>query len=353
MADLDDADLYRRLDPSGMGQRIAGLPTHCRDGWVKALAFALPESYRRVDRVLVLGMGGSAIAGDFLADLQALEGGIPVQVHRDYGLPGPADEKTLVVACSYSGNTEETLQAFEKAWRPGVKAVACTTGGSLATLCQMKGVPVFPIELIGEPRSAVGLAFFVLLGFLQRLGLGPDRSQAVARAIKEMERLAQEIAPSVPASANPAKHLAAELRGKVAVVYGAQHLSAAARRWKTQLAENAKAWAFFELLPELNHNSIEGLRFPPGAAQQLCILLLRSSLYHPRLARRCELTTKLLAEAGFPCVPVEARGEEPLAQIMTAVLLGDYVSYYLGMLHGVDPSPVPNLDRLKRRMASS
>ena len=335
-----------------MGQRIGALPMQCRDAWVKALAFPLPESYRQVERVLVLGMGGSAIGGDLLAGLQAFEGGLPVQVHRDYGFPSPVDQATLVVASSYSGNTEETIDAFEKAWRPGVKAVACTTGGTLATLSRMNGVPIFPIEFEGEARSAVGYGLFGLLGFLQRLGLAPDRSQPVAEAIERMEALSKEIGPGVPAEGNPAKQLASEAHGKVVVVYAAQHLSAAARRWKTQLAENAKTWAFFELLPELNHNSIEGVRFPQGAASDLFIVILRSGLYNERIALR-DLTREILTEEGLRCVALDARGEGPLAQIMCAVLFGDYVSYYLAMQNGIDPSPNPNLDRHKRRLASA
>ena len=352
MADLDDPQLYRQCDPTGLGERIASLPSQCRDAWVKALAFPLPEDYRRVERVLVLGMGGSAIGGDLLSGLQAFQGGLPVQVHRDYGLSGPADDGTLVVASSYSGNTEETLHAFDKAWRPGVKAVACTTGGSLASLCRMKGIPLFPIEFEGESRSAVGYGLFGLLGFLQRLGLASDRSQAVAEAIAQMEALSKEIGSEAPTSRNPAKQMAAAAHGKIVVVYGAQHLSAAARRWKTQIAENAKTWAFFELLPELNHNSIEGVQFPLETAKNLFIVILRSELYNPRVTLRCDLTGEILAEAGIQHASVEARGDGPLAQIMTAVLFGDYVSYYLAVKNGIDPSVTPNLSNLKQRLAS-
>ncbi len=333
-----------------MGGRIAALSQQCRDAWVKALAFPLPDSYRQVERVLVLGMGGSAIGGDLLAGLQAMAGELPVDVPRGYGGQQPEDERTLVVASSYSGNTEETLNAFEIAWKPGVKAVACTTGGALANLCRVKGVPVFPVECEGEARSAVGYSLFSLLGFVQRLGLASDRSKDVAEAIGEMNDLAREIVPDAPESRNPAKQLAVTALGKIVVVYAAQHLAAVARRWKTQIAENAKTWAFFELLPELNHNSVEGFRFPQGAADDFLIVMLRSGLYHHRITAR-DLTGELLKEEGIRYAALDARGKGPLGQIMTSILFGDYVSYYLAVLNGVDPSLSPNLDRLKSRLS--
>ena len=352
MANLDDAALYARLDPSGFGGRIASMPAQCRDAWLQALAFPLPDSYRRVERVLVLGMGGSAIGGEMLSDVQSFMGVIPVDVPRDYGPLGPADDQTLVVASSYSGNTEETLSAFDKVWRPGLKTVACTTGGALAAQCAIRGVPVFPIAFKGEPRSALGYGLFSLLGFLNRLGLGQDLSSDVLSSIKEMESFRREVAPEAPSSRNPAKQMAARAHGKAVLVCGAQHLSAAARRWKSQIAENAKGWAFFELLPELNHNTIEGTRFPAKAANDLVVVMLLSGLYSPRIALRCQLTREILAEEGFASESVTAKGESPLTQIMTTVLFGDYLSYYLAMLNGVDPSVVPNLDRIKAGMAS-
>lgn len=348
---LDSPDAYRRLDPSGLGKRIDTMPLQCRDAWVKAQAFALPESYRRVQRILVLGMGGSAIGGDLLSGLQELQAGIPVEVHRGYGKSAPADDQTLVIASSYSGNTEETLSAFEQAWKPGVKAIACTHGGALATRARLLGVPVFPIEAEGEPRSVMGSSLFALLGFVQRLGLAPDRSVDVAEALKLMQAMTVSLAPGKAASQNAAKGFALKAKDKAVLILGAQHLEAVARRWKTQIAENSKHLAIFESLPEWDHNSVEGLRFPSGAAPHDLYVILESTLYHPRISLRCELTHRLLNENGCACERYLAAGNSPLAQVMTATFFGDYVSYYLAILNGVDPSATPNLDRFKKLMA--
>lgn len=352
MASLDDSQARRRIDPSGLGLRIASLPTQSRDSWVQALAFPLPDSYRRVERILVLGMGGSAIGGALLADLEAFQNGIPVNVHRGYGWPHAVDERTLVIVSSYSGNTEETLSAFDALWKPGVKAIACTRGGKLAMGCGMKGVPVFPIAFEGEPRSALGSSLFALLGFLERLGLGPGRSDEVAATLKDMARVLEELRPEIPLARNAAKQLADRARGKAVVVYGAQHLAAVARRWKTQIAENAKGWAFFEELPEMNHNSIEGVKFPAAFSGQILAVILQSNLYNARVGLRCSLTRDILLESGAKCEAVDARGSGALVQMMMAILVGDWVSYYMAIQNEVDPAAIPNLDRLKARMAS-
>ena len=352
MADLDDPELYGRLDPSRLRDRIFALPSQCEEAWRQALAFPLPSSHGQVERVVVLGMGGSAIGGDLLADLQAKEGGTPILVHRGYSLPALVDERTLAIASSFSGNTEETLAAFAQALKRGAKGLASTTGGRLATLSQSEGVPLFTIRHQGEPRSALGFGLLPLIAFLQNLGLASDKSRQVEEAVKEMGKLREELHRGVPEERNQAKQMARAAHDRIVVIHGAEHLSAAARRWKTQIAENGKGWAFFELLPELNHNSIEGVQFPSGLAERLFIVMLRASQYSPAVARRCDLTAELLREAGFAVEPVEAWGQGPLAQMMTAILLGDYVSYYLAMLNGVDPSPVPSIERFKSRLAA-
>ena len=348
---LDSPEAYARLDPSGLGQRIASMPLQCRDAWVKAQAFALPDSYSRAQRILVLGMGGSAIGGDLLAGLQEMQAGVPVEVHRGYGKPSPADDQTLVIASSYSGNTEETLVAFERSWQPGVKAIAATHGGALATRARVLGVPLFPIEVEGEPRSVMGYSLFALLGFVQRLGLAPDRSADVAEAFKLMQAMTADLAPDRPAGQNAAKALAMRATDKAVLILGAQHLEAVARRWKAQIAENAKHLAVSESLPEWDHNGVEGLHFPPGAAPHDLYVILESALYHPRIALRCRLTRRLLEENRCAWDTYAASGKSPLAQVMTATLFGDYVSYYLAILNGVDPSATPNLDRFKKLMA--
>jgi glucose/mannose-6-phosphate isomerase len=348
---LDDPSVYREVDPTGLAGRIAAMPIQCRDAWARALAFPLPDAYRRAERVLVLGMGGSAIAADILADLQEADGGAPVEVHRGYGRGEPPDNRTLLIVSSYSGNTEETLSAFDRAWKQGQMAVAMTHGGALAGRCAVMDVPVFMVDVEGEPRCTLGYGLFGMLGMLQRLQLGHERSGAVVEAIREMQALLKEVAPDQPLARNRAKALAEELHGRVPVVIGAEILRAVAARWKAQVMENAKGLAFSEALPEWDHNGIEGLRFPSPVEVPLSYVLLESPLYHQRVGLRFKLSAEAILEHGFPCSSHTPQGRSRLAQMMTAVLFGDFVSYYLAILNHVDPASTPNLDRLKRGMA--
>ncbi|MFQ5925094.1 MAG: bifunctional phosphoglucose/phosphomannose isomerase [Dehalococcoidia bacterium] len=348
MTDLDDPEVYTRFDPSNMIARIGQLPQQCREAWHSAMGFPLPSDYSRIDRAVILGMGGSAIGGDLVAAL-ALEGGPPVSVHRDYDLP-LVDEGTLVIASSYSGNTEETLSSFAKALQTPAKKLAITTGGRLKTLAEESGVPVFCFRYLSEPRTALGYIFFSLLGLFRKLGLVPIESQDIDETITILEELSTRLARRVPMEANPAKQLAIRLSERLVLVYGAGILSKVALRWKTQLNENSKASAFSECLPELDHNAVVGYRFPSWLGEKVFVVMLRSPSLHPRTLIRYEVTAEILADAGIAHEVVEAEGKSPLSQMMSAVLWGDYVSYYLAMLNNVDPSPVAVIDHLKERL---
>jgi glucose/mannose-6-phosphate isomerase len=348
--DLDDPKLVDRLDPQGMGAMITGLPDQCRPAWDDAQALPLPDIHRGLDRVVVLGIGGSAIGGDLVADLQRFHGDRPVQVHRGYGAEGLADERTLAIASSYSGNTEETFEAFKHALGRGALGLAITRGGQLADYCKDAGLPCLSVDFVGPPRASLGASVFSLLGLLAQLGYVRVNAKEVDDAVELARRQVELLAPGVPTAENKAKRLALAIGDRTLVICGAQHLTGVARRWKTQVAENAKRWAFAEELPEFQHNSVEGVNVLPSPSGAVFVILLRSDLFDPRVARRFDLTGELLEHSKTSHEDVEALGESALAQIMTTTLFGDFVSYYLALLRNVDPTPTPNLDWLKRRM---
>ncbi|MBI2866884.1 MAG: bifunctional phosphoglucose/phosphomannose isomerase [Chloroflexi bacterium] len=352
MSVLDQQDLYQRVDPSGMGGRIAELPAVCERAWREGLDVRLPSAYRSVKRVLVLGMGGSAIGGDLVGDLSLASGGAPVFVSRDYQIPFPVGQETLVVASSYSGNTEETIAAFRHAIASSAPKLVMTTGGKLQSLAHEHHIPIFPITYKAEPRAAIGYSLMPLVAILMNLGLLPDQRRDVEEGLGVLANQIATLGPAVPFNRNAAKQLAAQLQSKVPVIYGGGLLSAAARRWKGQLNENAKVWAFFELLPEFNHNALVGYEFPKSAGH-LFVVLLRSESIHPRLRLRIRITTEILERQGVPYQVFNAQGKSPLAQMLSVLLMGDYVSYYLAMLCGVDPSPVAVIDYLKARLAEA
>jgi len=353
MVDLDNILIYRQFDASGMLNHLREFPEQCKLAWEKVLRFDLPREYTRIDKVIIIGMGGSAIGGELVRRLALAESNVPVWVHRDYSLPPFVDEGTLVIALSYSGNTEETISAFTQSLKTRAKKLVLTADGRLKELAEREGIPIFLIDYQAPPRVAFPHSFIPLLGIFQKLGLLRDKSADLQEALRILNKLSKDFIETTPLLSNPAKQLATKLWGHVAIIYGAEILSEVALRWKTQLNENGKTWAFFELFPELNHNAISGYEFPSQVKKRLFVILLRSSLFHPRNLLRYEVTAKLLSKAGISHEFVEAIGTSALAQVMSLVLLGDYVSFYLAILNRIDPTPVDSVDFVKKYLSQS
>jgi glucose/mannose-6-phosphate isomerase len=353
MVDLDNASTYRQFDKLGMLEHLHGFPEQCRKAWERVQTFELPRGYTEMSSVVIAGMGGSAIGGDLVCRLALGESKIPVLVHRDYDLPAFVDERTLVIASSYSGNTEETLSAFTKSLETGGKRLAITSGGKLRHLAEKEDIPVFIIDYQAPPRAAFPHSFIPLVGIFQKLGLLGDKTADLNEAADVLKRLSGDLVETRPLASNPAKQLATRLWGHIAFIYGAEILSEVARRWKGEFNENSKTWAFFEGFPELNHNAVVGYEFPSQVKDRVSVFMLRSSSIHPRNLLRYEVTTRLLAKAGIPHEFVEARGKSALAQVLSLVLLGDYASFYLSMLNEVDPTSTDAIDFVKRYLARS
>jgi len=351
---LDNCSRFGELDPNGMLERISELPQQCRAAWALAQGLELPPAYEAVRHVVILGMGGSAIGGALLQGLVAGECAAPFTIVRDYTLPafvrGP---DYLVIGCSYSGNTEETLSAFGEALERGTRPVVVTTGGNLAALAQEKEIPLVRFDYQSQPRAALGYSFTLPLGICCRLRLLRDYSADLGEAAQVMEKWQAEIGPQVPTARNAAKHLAGQIADRLPVAYGAGFLTTVANRWKTQFNENSKHWAFFEALPELNHNAVVGFGIPRTVREQTIVLMLRSSLDHPRVQVRWQVTRELLLREGVVAETLQGQGGSRLAQMLSLIHFGDYVSFYLALLNDVDPTPVESIAFLKRRLAQA
>jgi glucose/mannose-6-phosphate isomerase len=351
MSVLDDLAALQELDSAGMLGHVAALPQQCRGAWALTRDLALPDRHRQANKVVIAGMGGSAIGGDLALEVVADRCPWPILVHRDYDLPGWVDDQTLLVASSYSGNTEETIWAFQQAHELGCPLVALAAGGTLAELASEWKVPVVSFDYRSMPRAALGYLFVSLLGILRALGLPGDLEADLEEALSILDVHGAELAPTVPQTRNPAKQLAAELAGRLPVIVGAGPLVPVARRWKTQCNENAKTWAAFEPLPEMNHNAVSGTHFPPGMADQVRVLFLEGEGLYPRTQLRVELTRQVFQDMGITCRQVSIPGRSKLAQMLSAVQLGDYVSCYLAALYGTDPTPIEDIVGLKQRMS--
>jgi len=346
---IESVERIRAADPGDMLGRIKELPDQIRDAWAIAGRASLPSGYAGVRNITVAGMGGSAIGGDLAAALLADELKVPMSVHRDYGLPAFVGPESLVIASSYSGNTEETLSAFEAARARGARVLALTTGGRLAELARAASLPVVSFSYKARPRATLGYSLGLVLGALAKVGLVRDLSGDIDLALADLGKLGERV--DERARTNDAKKLARELYGRVVVAYGAGVMGVLARRVKGQWNENAKNWSAYDVMSELNHNAVVGFPNPPIAKEALTVLLLRSDRDNPRHKIRFDVTRELLDRAQIPHRTLQFAGRNMLSEALQTVLFTDYVSFYVALLNGADPSPNDAIDYLKDRLA--
>ena len=352
MSVLDDPDLLK-LDVSDMFGHIRHLGTELIRAWDESAEMEIPPTATTASAVIIAGMGGSATAGDYFAALCASTSEIPVSVVRGYSLPNYVNDRSLVVVSSYSGNTEESLSCYDDGWKRGATVIAVTTGGQLAERGIADGVQVQRINYQAAPRAAIAHSLAPLLRIGVQLGLCALEDDDVnAAGALHRELIERELGAEVPHGRNGAKKLAEDVLGRVAFVLGAEHLASAASRFKNQLAENGKSLGAADVLPEADHNLIVGLGTGREAAKCVSLVTLESELYDRRTIKRFEGTGAQFDENGIPVHRIEIGGTTILEQLLLATAWGDYVSCYLSLLHGIDPSPVPQIDRLKAAIAA-
>jgi glucose/mannose-6-phosphate isomerase len=350
---LDDTSRFEQLDPENMLSMIDGLPEQLQTAWELGLSLALPRM-PDVRQVVIAGLGGSAIGGDLLASYAAPLSSVPISVWRNYDLPAHAKGKhTLVITSSHSGNTEETLSAFVRARQMEASLLTISTGGELARKAKSANLPSWIFEHDGQPRAAIGFSFGLLLAALFRLGFIPDPSAEVTDAVAAMRTQQEILRADVLTTKNPSKRIAGQLVERCPVFIGAGFLAPVARRWRTQVAELAKAVAQFEELPEADHNMLAGVVNPEPLFDRTMVLFLRASQNHPRNLLRIEATRKILMVEGFNTDIVDAQGETRMAQQWTCLHYGDYTSFYLAMAYGVDPTPVDAIESLKVQLKAA
>ena len=299
--------------------------------------------------LVVAGMGGSAAGGDLAAAAIGERARRPVRTVRGYSLDPWIDADTLVLCASYSGETEETLACYEAAGAAGIPRVALTTGGRLAEAARDDGVPVIGVPAGMQPRAAVVYMTVAALECAALCGAAPSLREENEAAGALLGELAAEWGPDA-AEDSDAKALARQLEGSVPVIHGAGATAAPARRWKTQINENAESPAFASELPEAGHNEICAWE-RAGEHGSFAAVFLEAPDLDRRLAERIELTAAAIGATGASVERVPARGESPVEQVLSLVLLGDLVSVYLAVLGGRDPTPVEAIARLKARAA--
>lgn len=347
---LDDPSLVAARDPHRAGDVLAAFPRQCREAVRLAASPPLPAQIKRPGLVMVAGMGGSAAGADLLAACAADRVPAPILVHRGYGLPAAVGADALVIASSYSGDTEEVLSAAEAALARGVAVACVTAGGRLAGLAARHGLPRVPVPGGLMPRMALGYLFLAALGILDHAGLPVATAAEIAEALEVVERCGARLTPGCPESENEAKRLARAIAGSVPIVYGGPLTGAVAYRWKTDVEENAKVFAAAGVLPEMNHNEVEAWRAPHAGGFHA--VLLRDAGEPPPVAARFALLRELIAPAAAGISETWTQGESRVARVLALAALGQWTSYYMALLRGVDPWTVPVLDELKRRLRS-
>ena len=290
-----------------------------------------------IDRIIVCGMGGSAIAGDilkcYLADTKA-----NITVNRDYSLPPSANSKTLVIASSYSGNTEETISAFRNALRIGSKIVAITSGGKLETLCRASNIPFVKIPAKMQPRNAMPYSFFAILTILTNSKLIPNR-------FSEVQELVNGI--NMDALTEKGEELALKLKDKIPLIYSSERYRAIGIRWKQDFNENSKVHAFANVFPELDHNELVGFANLKG---NYYVVIIEDEDDYKRVKDRIRITKELIKSKKVGITEMVMKGNNLLLKMFTAVLIGDWASYYLALEYGIDPTPVDVIRELKQRL---
>ncbi len=337
-------------DPDGMFAAVQGFPENFREGWDEPDGFEPTHRAADLTQVVIVGMGGSAIGGDMVRTYCRETSPVPISVVRDYALPASVGDGSLVIASSYSGGTEETLAAYDEARRRGATVWVVTSGGELGQRAERDGLPHFSLPGGKQPRAALGYSLGVEMRLADALGLC-DISQA---EYDEAEAVTDECARAyADLDGNPALELARILAEKVPLIYtGPGLLEAVGVRWMTQIQENAKQLAFGNVFAEMNHNEVLAWEHAlPDVQKLLHPVVLKDPADHPKIQRRMEVTKGLLAPKAAGWAEFTPQGDGKLARMLSMIQLGDFMSFYLAMLMGVDPTPIETIDHLKRTLA--
>jgi len=349
---MQQSDIQSRrqeFDPGDMWGAVARFGDQLEDANRIALPDPATIDAGKISNIVFCGMGGSAIGGDLLSAYFRRNLSVPMMVNRDYQLPGFVGERTLLIFSSYSGNTEETLSAFDEGRNSGAQIIGISSNGKLGSEFHRSGIPWIEIPGGYQPRAALGYSFLPMARLFTTIGLV---EHSLENDIEETIEVVRDIsAICEQQNGNQPLSIARDLVGSVPMIYTAPELSVAGVRLKGQVAENAQMLGFTNALPELNHNEIVGWDRQPELLSQLVLLWMVDTEMHPKIRRRVEVTTKLLQDYPRAIHTLQPRGVSWMARLLSLIHLGDWISVYAALLQGVDPTPVQRIDLLKERLA--
>jgi glucose/mannose-6-phosphate isomerase len=342
---LDNIEKINAIDKSGMINSCVNEAKNYREA--AKIAQKITINYPKPDNVIVAGMGGSGIGGDLLKDWARNKTDVPIEVNRDYQLPAYAGKKTLVMIVSYSGDTEESLSAFLDALKCQCMVCCVSSGGALLKCAEKLKVPYLRVPGGMPPRAALPYLFVSLLFFLEKVGLVSGVEEELGEALQLLEKIARQNAPEKPTMENSAKTLAFNIGDRVPVVYGFGVYRSVAQRFKQQFNENSKFPAKWEFFSELDHNEIVGWEGSGASAKCFSVIFIRDKDEPVEIKSRIETTKQIMGKADLNMFEVQAQGKSKLAKMLSTIIIGDFASVYLAILHGVDPTPVKTINFLK------
>ncbi|MCX8150653.1 MAG: bifunctional phosphoglucose/phosphomannose isomerase [Candidatus Bathyarchaeota archaeon] len=348
---LDSLDALSKIDRHNMLQFCVNAAQHYKESVKNSekikVNYSMPES------IIVAGMGGSGIGGELLKDYTKDKASLPIEVSKDYRLPAYANEKTLVITVSYSGDTEETLSAFLDAIKRKCMVYCISSGGNLIKFAQNLSIPYLQVPAGMPPRAALPHLFVPLLKLTEKLCVVPCVSAELAEAIEMVEKISEENKPQKTLKENFTKNLALNLSRTAPVVYGFGIYRGVSMRWKQQFNENSKIPAKWEVFSELNHNEIVGWEEPTTLSKGYAVVFIRDKDESLEIRNRIENTKNIVRSTLLKMFEVWAQGKNNLTKILTTTLVGDFVSVYLALLRQIDPTPVKSINILKENLSST
>jgi glucose/mannose-6-phosphate isomerase len=333
-----------------MNQLLVDFPKQVENAVKIGSKFKQAYNKSQIDSIVITGLGGSAIGGDLLRSYLSVESEIPFQVNRHYFMPEFVNERTLVVVSSYSGNTEETIAAHADAKKRKAKILCISSGGQTAASAEKFKQPLITIPKGLPPRAALGYSFFPTLIALSKMKLIRPKDSDIAETLSLL-RKKSKIYSSLKNN-NVALQLAKQLYMKLPVIYSAaDRFDIVNLRWRGQIAENAKQLAFGHVLPEMNHNELVGWKVLRRIMEEeIAVVFLRDKDDHPRVKLRMEITKGVIEQYASKVIEIQSEGKSVLARMFSLIYLGDWTSYYLAILNGIDPTPVKVIDYLKNEL---
>jgi len=351
---LDSLPEMQKLDQEGVYLSITSLPDQMRASWQGVQDMSLPPEYKLVRNVVVAGMGGSGLAARMVHSLFFNTLSTPFEICNEYSLPNYVNENTLVILSSYSGNTEETISAAHEAQSRGALIFGMATGGKLAQFLKDEELPGYIYDPkynpSGQPRMSLGYQTTALISLLSKLAILQVRHEDMSLLIDKIAKLVHQFEARTPANENPAKLLAQKLKDKSPVFISSEHLFEVAHVNKNQMNENAKTFALHFGIPELNHHLMEGLKFPESAKHMLHFVFYNSKLYSDRVKLRYPITAEVIEKNGYQHSIYELQSTTKMEQAFELLILGSFLSFYLAILYGINPSPIPWVDYFKEKL---